>query len=136
MVDLGVFPTQSLTPVKVKGLDIEFYDIFDSFCIFWFIYLIIITLFFFFFFFFLVVFCSVAALSLLGKLDLLGGNKRKLELWLSDRQLSSGGLNGRPGKQHDVNDTINMIWENINNVFSFYYISLTILWILRIFTYT
>ena len=46
------------------------------------------------------VFTCVAALAILGKLDLL--DKDRLGGWLSERQLPNGGLNGRPEKLPDV----------------------------------
>jgi geranylgeranyl transferase type-2 subunit beta len=46
------------------------------------------------------IFTCVAALSILGRLDLV--DKDKLGGWLSERQLESGGLNGRPEKLADV----------------------------------
>lgn len=47
------------------------------------------------------VWTSVAALAILGKLNLIDQNK--LGWWLSERQLENGGLNGRPEKLEDVN---------------------------------
>jgi geranylgeranyl transferase type-2 subunit beta len=46
------------------------------------------------------VFTCVAALAIAGRLDLV--DKDKLGGWLSERQLQSGGLNGRPEKLEDV----------------------------------
>ncbi len=45
-------------------------------------------------------YCVVGALSLLGQLRRL--DIGKAAWWLAERQLPSGGLNGRPGKQPDV----------------------------------
>lgn len=42
----------------------------------------------------------VAALSIAGRLDVV--DKEKLGLWLSERQVDGGGLNGRPEKLEDV----------------------------------
>lgn len=46
------------------------------------------------------VFTCVGALSIAGRLDLV--DRDRLAAWLSDRQLSNGGLNGRPEKLEDV----------------------------------
>ncbi|KAK5990409.1 putative geranylgeranyl transferase type-2 subunit beta [Cladobotryum mycophilum] len=46
------------------------------------------------------IFTCVAALAIAGRLDL--ADKEKLGRWLSERQLPSGGLNGRPEKTEDV----------------------------------
>jgi geranylgeranyl transferase type-2 subunit beta len=46
------------------------------------------------------VFCGVAALSIACRLDVIDGDQ--LGWWLSERQVDSGGLNGRPEKQADV----------------------------------
>ncbi|PKS06313.1 hypothetical protein jhhlp_007061 [Lomentospora prolificans] len=46
------------------------------------------------------IFTCVGALAIAGRLDLV--NKDKLGQWLSERQLPSGGLNGRPEKDEDV----------------------------------
>jgi geranylgeranyl transferase type-2 subunit beta len=44
-------------------------------------------------------FCCVASLALLGQLERV--NKALLVAWLGSRQLSSGGVNGRPDKRED-----------------------------------
>lgn len=46
------------------------------------------------------VFVCVAALAILGRLDLVDVDT--LAWWLSERQLPNGGLNGRPEKLEDV----------------------------------
>jgi geranylgeranyl transferase type-2 subunit beta len=46
------------------------------------------------------VFCCVAALSICQRLDLM--KTKLLAWWLAERQVDSGGLNGRPEKQADV----------------------------------
>ncbi|KAK7421929.1 Rab geranylgeranyltransferase [Neonectria punicea] len=46
------------------------------------------------------IFTCVAALSIVGRLDLV--DKEKLGRWLSERQVPCGGLNGRPEKKEDV----------------------------------
>lgn len=46
------------------------------------------------------IFTCVAALAIAGRLDLV--DKDRLGGWLSERQLSNGGLNGRPEKLEDV----------------------------------
>ena len=46
------------------------------------------------------IFTCVAALAILGKLDLV--DTERLGCWLSERQLPNGGLNGRPEKLEDV----------------------------------
>ena len=46
------------------------------------------------------VFVCVAALAILDRLDVV--NVDSLAWWLSERQLPSGGLNGRPEKLEDV----------------------------------
>lgn len=46
------------------------------------------------------IFTCVAALAIVGRLDLV--DKDKLGAWLSERQLPNGGLNGRPEKLEDV----------------------------------
>lgn len=46
------------------------------------------------------VFCCVAALQILGRLDIV--DRPKLIQWLAFRQLPCGGLNGRPQKLEDV----------------------------------
>ncbi|XP_057749487.1 geranylgeranyl transferase type-2 subunit beta 1-like [Arachis stenosperma] len=46
------------------------------------------------------IFCCVGALALTGSLDLV--NKDLLGWWLCERQVKSGGLNGRPEKLPDV----------------------------------
>jgi len=46
------------------------------------------------------VFCCVGALALTGSLDLV--DKDLLGWWLCERQVKSGGLNGRPEKLPDV----------------------------------
>lgn len=46
------------------------------------------------------VWTCVAALAILNRLDLVDGDR--LGGWLSERQLSNGGLNGRPEKLEDV----------------------------------
>jgi geranylgeranyl transferase type-2 subunit beta len=47
-----------------------------------------------------IVFCCVAALQILGRLDIV--DRPKLAQWLAFRQLPCGGLNGRPQKLEDV----------------------------------
>ena len=46
------------------------------------------------------IFTCVAALAIVDRLDLV--DKEKLGRWLSERQVSCGGLNGRPEKDEDV----------------------------------
>ena len=46
------------------------------------------------------VFTCVGSLSILGRLELVDADR--LGSWLSERQLSNGGLNGRPEKLEDV----------------------------------
>jgi geranylgeranyl transferase type-2 subunit beta len=46
------------------------------------------------------IFTCVAALSIVGKVDVI--DQERLGAWLSERQLASGGLNGRPEKLEDV----------------------------------
>jgi geranylgeranyl transferase type-2 subunit beta len=46
------------------------------------------------------IFTCVAALTIVGKLDLI--DRDRLGAWLSERQLANGGLNGRPEKLEDV----------------------------------
>ncbi|KAF5707874.1 geranylgeranyl transferase type-2 subunit beta [Fusarium globosum] len=46
------------------------------------------------------IFTCVAALAIVGRLDLV--DKEKLGRWLSERQVPCGGLNGRPEKDEDV----------------------------------
>ena len=46
------------------------------------------------------VFTCVGALAIAGRLDLV--DRDRLGAWLSERQLESGGLNGRPQKLEDV----------------------------------
>ena len=46
------------------------------------------------------VFSCIGALSIARRLDLV--DKDRLGAWLSERQLSNGGLNGRPEKHEDV----------------------------------
>lgn len=46
------------------------------------------------------VFCCVGALAITGSLDLI--DKDLLGWWLCERQVKSGGLNGRPEKDPDV----------------------------------
>lgn len=46
------------------------------------------------------IFTCVAALSIAGRTDLI--DVEKLSGWLSERQVASGGLNGRPEKDEDV----------------------------------
>lgn len=46
------------------------------------------------------VFCCVGALAITGSLDLI--DKDLLGWWLCERQVKSGGLNGRPEKLPDV----------------------------------
>ena len=46
------------------------------------------------------IFTCVGALAIAGRLDLV--DKDRLGGWLSERQLSNGGLNGRPEKLEDV----------------------------------
>ena len=46
------------------------------------------------------IFTCVGALAILGRLDLVDGDR--LGAWLSERQISNGGLNGRPEKSEDV----------------------------------
>ncbi|MDI1493303.1 MAG: Rab geranylgeranyltransferase [Ramalina farinacea] len=46
------------------------------------------------------IFTCVGALAIAGRLDLV--DKDRLGAWLSERQLSDGGLNGRPEKLEDV----------------------------------
>ncbi len=49
-----------------------------------------------------VVWVCVAALAILGRLDLV--DRDLTGAWLSERQLPNGGLNGRPEKLEDVSD--------------------------------
>ena len=46
------------------------------------------------------IYCCVGFLSIMNRLDLI--NVDLLGWWLSERQLPSGGLNGRPEKLQDV----------------------------------
>jgi geranylgeranyl transferase type-2 subunit beta len=46
------------------------------------------------------IFTCVAALTIAGRLDVI--DRDRLGAWLSERQLSNGGLNGRPEKLEDV----------------------------------
>lgn len=46
------------------------------------------------------VYTCVGALTIAGRLDLV--NQERLGVWLSERQLKNGGLNGRPEKTEDV----------------------------------
>lgn len=46
------------------------------------------------------IFTCVAALAIANRLDAIDG--QKLGCWLSERQVSGGGLNGRPEKDEDV----------------------------------
>lgn len=48
------------------------------------------------------VFCCIGALSIAKSLHLLGDDADLLGWWLAERQVDSGGLNGRPEKQADV----------------------------------
>jgi geranylgeranyl transferase type-2 subunit beta len=48
----------------------------------------------------LIVFVCVAALAILDRLDVCDADM--LSWWLSERQMESGGLNGRPQKLEDV----------------------------------
>ena len=48
------------------------------------------------------VFCCIGALSIAKSLHLLGDGADLLGWWLAERQVDSGGLNGRPEKQADV----------------------------------
>ena len=48
------------------------------------------------------VFCCVGALAIAESLDLLVDTVPTLAWWLAERQVDSGGLNGRPEKQADV----------------------------------
>ena len=48
------------------------------------------------------VFCCIGALSIAKSLHLLGKDADLLGWWLAERQVDSGGLNGRPEKQADV----------------------------------
>lgn len=48
------------------------------------------------------VFCCIGALSIAKSLYLLGDGADLLGWWLAERQVDSGGLNGRPEKQADV----------------------------------
>lgn len=48
------------------------------------------------------VFCCIGVLSIAKKLHLLGNGADLLGWWLAERQVDSGGLNGRPEKQADV----------------------------------
>ena len=48
------------------------------------------------------VFCCVGALAIAESLDLLWPRRDALAWWLAERQVDSGGLNGRPEKQADV----------------------------------
>ena len=52
----------------------------------------------------LVVFCCVGALAITGSLHHV--DKDLLGWWLCERQVKSGGLNGRPEKLPDVGSTI------------------------------
>jgi prenyltransferase beta subunit len=47
-----------------------------------------------------IVFCCVGTLDILNQLDKI--DQSQLGWWLSERQLPSGGLNGRPDKLADV----------------------------------
>jgi geranylgeranyl transferase type-2 subunit beta len=48
-------------------------------------------------------FVSIGALRILNAIDRLGDHgRRRHEIWLSERQLPNGGLNGRPQKLEDV----------------------------------
>jgi geranylgeranyl transferase type-2 subunit beta len=49
---------------------------------------------------FVAVFCCVAALAILGRLDVVDADL--LGWWLCERQVPDGGLNGRPEKKPDV----------------------------------
>lgn len=49
---------------------------------------------------FALVFVCVAALAILDRLDVCDADM--LSWWLSERQMESGGLNGRPQKLEDV----------------------------------
>ncbi|KAJ3211752.1 hypothetical protein HDU83_004342 [Entophlyctis luteolus] len=46
------------------------------------------------------IFCCVGALAILGRMDLVDADR--LGWWLAERQLKTGGLNGRPEKLPDV----------------------------------
>jgi geranylgeranyl transferase type-2 subunit beta len=46
------------------------------------------------------IFTCLGALSIVGRLDTV--DKEKLGMWLSERQVEAGGLNGRPEKLEDV----------------------------------
>jgi geranylgeranyl transferase type-2 subunit beta len=48
------------------------------------------------------VFCCVGALAIAQSLDLIMERDSSLAWWLAERQVDSGGLNGRPEKQADV----------------------------------
>jgi len=48
------------------------------------------------------VFCCIGALAIAKSLHLLGDGADLLGWWLAERQVDSGGLNGRPEKQADV----------------------------------
>nr|POE58083.1 geranylgeranyl transferase type-2 subunit beta 1 [Quercus suber] len=58
------------------------------------------------------VFCCVAALSLMGSLHLI--DKDLLGWWLCERQVKSGGLNGRPEKLTDV-DVVRQKSQDMEN---------------------
>lgn len=53
------------------------------------------------------VFCCVSALAITGSLDRV--DKDLLGWWLCERQVKSGGLNGRPEKLPDVGIIINFV---------------------------
>ena len=63
------------------------------------------------------VFCCVGALAITGSLDHV--DKDLLGWWLCERQVKSGGLNGRPEKLPDVSDSF-LVW-NLTTWISFSY---------------
>lgn len=55
-------------------------------------------------------FVSIGALHILNSIDRLGEQgRRRHEVWLSERQLPNGGLNGRPQKLEDVRCTLHQV---------------------------
>ena len=47
-------------------------------------------------------FVSIGALRILNAIERMGEGRKRHEVWLSERQLPNGGLNGRPQKLEDV----------------------------------
>ena len=60
------------------------------------------------------VFCCVGALAITGYLDHV--DKDLLGWWLCERQVKSGGLNGRPEKLPDVSDSF-LVYSLLCNEF-------------------